>query len=171
MNAFSDSFILQSTKKHKGASKCWLSLYFQLFQLFQIMHKAISPLTKCWIKTSMGIQIAVVFVHMVNYVLGGNKSWELGDVIRTGFSCGDTIITKACMTKPSPKFIYKWLQTFHLINSSALFKTQFQKNKIIKLCLLWFLLDFMTKIRGWRNGTIRIIEITNLSSGKCKMSV
>lgn len=81
MNAFSDNFILQSRKQHKGASKYWLSLYFQLFQLFPIMQKAISPLTKCWIKISIEIQIAVI-VHMVNYILGGGtKSYKLGAVI------------------------------------------------------------------------------------------
>lgn len=47
------------------------------------MGKAISPLAKCWIKTSTGIQIAAVFAHMVNYVsgAGGTKSCKLGDVI------------------------------------------------------------------------------------------
>lgn len=65
------------------------------------MHEAISPLIKCCIKISMGIQTAAAFVHMVNYVLGG-KNCKLGDVIQISFSYGNTILTKTGVTKYIP---------------------------------------------------------------------
>jgi hypothetical protein len=37
------------------------------------MQKAISRLTKGWMKTSTGMQIAPALVYRVNYVVRGNK--------------------------------------------------------------------------------------------------
>ena len=87
----------------------------------------------------------------------GGGSCMLGDIVWIWFSCGNTYITKAWVTKSIPT-LNIWLQTSYLINSSALFQTQFQKTnteiKIIKLCRVGFLLGFVIKVRAQRNKSL-----------------